>query len=397
MQKQHEKINVFIDGDVLCIDHFSGIGHYTASLLYAVDNLLEKPEYKHINVTIGAPWNTAHKLDRFGYKNFKVKRMPINHRLSNGLKKHGLLPPIDLLFGKQIYIFPNYSSWPTLSSPSIPIIYDLSFVLHPEFSEDRNREFLVKQALISAKRAWKVITISKNSRSEISQHYDIDKNNIEIVYPIIDSAKFVHRSAIEIKNVRAKYGIFDSYILFIGNIEPRKNLTGLLNAYALLDSSTLQKYSLLLVGAKGWKDAEIHNLINELRNKGLRIVQPSVWVTDEDIPAIISGASAFVYVSKYEGFGIPPVEAMFCGTPVISSNNSSLPEAVGKGAIMVNADDSTEIKDALAKLLNDPEARDSYIRRGLKHSKDSMFKPEYNGRKLLDLILTIPKEKYEES
>lgn len=395
MQKSLKNINVFIDGDVLCIDHFSGIGHYTASLLSAIDSLLEKPEYQHINITVGAPWKTANKLYRFGYKNFKFKRIPISHRIANGLKKRGLIPPIDLFFGKQIYIFPNYSSWPTIFSPSIPIIYDLSFVLHPEFSEDRNREFLVKQAILSSTRAQKIITISKNSKSEISKYYGVDKNDIEIIYPIIDSMKFYKRSPIEIKTVRAKYGIFDKYVLFVGNIEPRKNLTGLLKAYALLDSSTLKDYSLLLVGAKGWKDDEIHELIKDLRKKGLKIIQPNSWVTDEDMPAIISGACAFVYVSKYEGFGIPPVEAMFCGTPVISSDNSSLPEAVGNCAIMVNADDIDEIKNALGKILNDSTVQSNYIKKGFEHSKNIMFKPEYNGRKLLDLILSVSKEEYE--
>jgi glycosyltransferase involved in cell wall biosynthesis len=391
------KIKVFIDADVLCIDHFSGIGHYTAMLLGAVDDLLCSPEYKNIQITLGGPWRTYHLLNRFGYKNFRIKRMSISHRVSNGLKARGLLPPIDLFFGKQIYVFPNYSSWPTIKSPSVPIIYDLSFVLHPEFSEDRNRAFLVKQALQSAKRSSKIITISKNSKAEISLHYKVDEKNIDIIYPIIKSSHFYQRSHSEINHVRAKYGIYDKYVLFVGNIEPRKNLTGLLKAYSMLNKKDLEKYALLLVGAKGWKDDEIHNQIKGLRDKGLKIIQPTGWVTDEDMPAIISGAVAFVYVSKYEGFGIPPVEAMFCGTPVITSDNSSLPEAVGRAAIQVNADNSEEIKNALARLLKDSTLRSEQIKLGLEHSKDKMFLPEVNGRKFLELIKSISKENENEN
>lgn len=393
MQKNSKaKIKVFIDADVLCIDHFSGIGHYAALLLSAVDDLLSLPEFKNIQITLGGPWRTYQLINRFGYKNFQIKRMPVSHRVSNGLKSRGLLPPIDLFLGKQIYIFPNYSSWPTIKSPSVPIIYDLSFVLHPEFSEDRNREFLCKQALLSAKRSKRIITISKNSKAEIAHHYEIDEKNIDIIYPIIKSSHFYQRTHAEINHVRAKYGIYDKYVLFVGNIEPRKNLTGLLKAYSMLDKEDLEKFALLLVGAKGWKDEEIHSQIKGLRDKGLKIIQPAGWVTDEDMPAIISGAVAFVYVSKYEGFGIPPVEAMFCGTPVITSDNSSLPEAVGKAAIQVNADDSEEIKNALARLLKSSTLRTEQIKLGLEHSKDTMFIPEVNGRMFLELMKSISKE-----
>jgi glycosyltransferase involved in cell wall biosynthesis len=381
-----KNLKIFIDSEVICLQHFSGIGHYTAALLKEVDKLLDSPEFKHFDVTLGVPWRLAHRLNRFGFKNYGVTRMPLGPRVANKLKTYGLLPPIDLLYGRQAYVFPHFSTWPTLHSPSIPIIYDLSFVLHPEFSADLNTRFLVKQTRLAAERATKIITISQNSKAEIAEHYKVNPDDIVIVYPIIDKHAFYRRNANEIKAARAKYGIFGKYILFVGNIEPRKNLATLLRAYAMLDATQLKDYSLLLVGAKGWKDGEIHDLINDLQDKGLKVMQPNGYVTDEDMPALVSGASIFTYVSRYEGFGIPPVEAMFCGTPVISSDNSSLPEAVGDAALMVSAEDTKQISQAIEKLLRDPQLQQSLITAGKKHIQKTMFKPEQAARTFLEAV-----------
>lgn len=377
------KIKIFVDSEVICLEHFSGIGHYTAALLREVDSLLDQPEFSDYEITLGVPVRLAHRIKRFHFRNFIIKRMPIGPRIANQLKRINAIPPIDLLYGNQVYVFPHFSSWPTLHSPSVPVIYDLSFVLHPEFSADRNASFLIKQTELAAKRASRIITISNNSKDEIADHYKIDRDIIDIIYPIIDKGSFYKRTPAEIKNVRAKYGVFDKYILFVGNIEPRKNLVTLLRAYAMLDHEELKDYSLLLVGAKGWKDDEIHDLMNELQAKGLKVIQPASYVTDEDMPALVSGASIFTYVSRYEGFGIPPVEAMFCGTPVISSDNSSLPEAVGSAALMVNAEDTEEISKAIDKLLHDTKLQHSLVEAGYAHIEKDMFKPELAARAFL--------------
>jgi glycosyltransferase involved in cell wall biosynthesis len=345
-------IKVFVDAEVLILSHFSGIGHYTASLLKAVDDLLELDEYSHIKMTLGVPRSSKHSLNRYEFSNFAIRLLPFSPHKTNGLKSKHMLPPIDLLFGKQIYIFPNYSSWPTLFSKSIPVIYDLSFIKYPQFGDTRNMEFLVDQVNRSVMQSARIITISTNSKTEIQKQYKYDNSKIDIIYPIIDTKKFYRRSDLEISEVKAKYAIFDEYILFVGNLEPRKNLISLLEAYELLPKELQNKYSLLLVGAKGWKDSDIHKKIQRMRMNGLRVVQPVDYVVDEDIPALASGASIFAYVSIYEGFGIPPVEAMACGTPVVVSNNSSLPEACGNAAIYVKAEDTNAIASALTQSIN---------------------------------------------
>lgn len=346
-----KKLKIFVDAEVLTLSHFSGIGHYTASLLKAVDDLLTQEEFSHIKVTLGVPFNRAHKLARFEFQNFGVKRIPLTPHYANGLKQRGLLPPIDLLFGKQVYLFPNYSSWPTLISKSVPIVYDLSFIKFPHFGDTKNMDFLVDQVGKSINRADQVITISTNSQKEICRQYKLAEDAVSIVYPIIENRNFYRRSDNEIAQVKAKYGIFDKYILYVGNLEPRKNLITLLNAYEKLSKQDQAKYALLLIGAKGWKDDEIHSKIQSMRMAGLHVIQPIDYVIDEDVPALISGAKVFAYISVYEGFGIPPVEALACGTRVVTSDNSSLPEACGDAVQYVEALDVDGITDALKMCL----------------------------------------------
>ncbi len=382
-----KKVRIFIDGEVLVIKHFSGIGHYTAALLKAVDDLLFADEYSHIQVEIGAPRHEMHRLTRYGFENFKVKPMPFPPHVANGLKKRHRLPPIDLLYGtNKVYLFPNYSIWPTILAPVVPIIYDLSFILHAEFVEPRNQEFLVDQVGRSAKKAKKIITISQNSRDEIINQYAKHADDISIAYPGVDMHKFYPRSPYEVMYIKAKYGIFGDYILFVGNIEPRKNLITLLHVYDKLPPSLQDKYGLLLIGAKGWLDDEIQNTIIDMRMRGLRVLQPTDYVADEDLPALYSGAEVFAYVSRYEGFGIPPIEAMACGTPVICSDNSSLPEAVGKAALMVKATDEDQITKSIVKLLEDKKLSKEFVDLGYEQYL------KYNWEKSARLLLKTLEE-----
>ncbi len=381
----NKTIKAFIDGEVLVLDHFSGIGHYTAAVLKEVDNLLETNEFSNLKVELGLPRKLRKRVNKFDFKNFTYRSIPFSPRISNGLKKRGWIPAIDLLFGKKVYVFTHFSSWPTLFSPQIPIIYDLSFVHFPQYSAEKNQQFLVQQTELSAKRASRIITISENSKSEISDHYHISMDNIDVVVPVLDINKFKPQSKSSINKVWAKYGIFDDYILFVGNIEPRKNLVSLLKAYRKLPKKIQDKYALLLVGAKGWKDEEIHGLIHDMKGEGLRIIQPQSYVNDEDLPALLSGASAFAYVSIYEGYGIPPTEAMACGTAVVSSNNSSLPEAVEDAAIMVDAKNVKEITSALEKILSDEKINKSLVEKGYK--RVSRLNANKSARIFLDSII----------
>lgn len=376
------KIKIFIDAEVLVVPHFSGIGHYTLDLLRAVDRLLDTRS--DIEVTLGVYFKRVEQIRSYGFRNFKIKRTPFPLRISNGLKIRNRQPFYDLFFGKYIYFFPNYTSWPLLFSKAVSVVYDLSFEYHSEYVEPNNQQFLSTQVKKTVDRSEKIVTISKNSQKEIVEFYDIPISKTAIVYPGIDQAQFFRWPEDAVAKVKARYGIHGKYILFVGNLEPRKNLKNLLLAYEKLSEATRKDYSLLLVGARGWLDGEIFEIIERLRVDGNIIQQPLGWVKDKDRAALYSGAALFVYPSKYEGFGIPPVEAMACGVPVISSDNSSLPEAIGDAAKKVSADSVDELVKAMEKVLKDTELQEQMIKKGFDQA--DKFNWNVEAQKLLDVF-----------
>lgn len=380
-----KKIKVFVDAEVLVNSHFSGIGHYTLELLRALDRRLDTDN--SIEIYLGVFYKRINHLKSFGFNNVRFKRTLLPLRITNGLKKRNSQPYYDLFFGKKIYIFPNYTSWPLLYSKSISIVYDLSFEYFPQYVEPKNQKFLSEQVKKSVERSDKLITISTNSQHEITDFFKVNKKDVPIIYPGIDQSEFFKWPDDEVAKVKARYGINGKYILFVGNIEPRKNLKNLLLAYEKLSKKIRKEYSLLLVGARGWLDNEIFDIIERLRIDGNIIQQPIGYVEDEDRAAIFSGASLFVYPSHYEGFGIPPLEAMACGVPTITSNNSSLPEAVGDGAIKVSSESVDNLAKQMESLLSDSKKAESMIKKG--YLQVDKYSWDKEASKLIDVIKEV--------
>jgi glycosyltransferase involved in cell wall biosynthesis len=377
-----KKLKIFIDAEVLIVPHFSGIGHYTLELLYALDRLIDnRPD---IQITLGVYFRKIKKIKGYKFRNFKYKRTPFSLRTNNAMKIRGIQPFYDLLFGKHIYFFPNYTSWPLLFSKSASVIYDLSFEHFPQYVEPRNQKFLSDNVRKSVERSDAIVTISTNSQNEIIDFYKVNKKKTHIIYPGIDQSTLFRWPEAKIDQAKARYGIHGKYILFVGNIEPRKNLKGLLLAYEKLDKKIRNEYSLLLIGARGWLDDEIFDIIQRLRIDGNFIQQPNEYVEDKDRAALYSGASLFVYPSLYEGFGIPPLEAMACGVPTIASNNSSLPEAVGDAAVKVDAESIVELSSAIKKALSDQSLRESLVQKGFKQVEKYSWDKE--AAKLLEMF-----------
>jgi glycosyltransferase involved in cell wall biosynthesis len=377
-----KKLKVLVDAEVLIAVHFSGIGHYTLELLRALDRLID--DRNDIEVTLLAYFRRINKLRPYKFRNFKFRRSPFPLRITNGLKMRGIQPPLDLFFGKYVYLFPNYTSWPLLFSKSVSIIYDLSFEYFPQYVEPRNQKFLSTSVRKSVERSSRIITISENSQREIMKFYAVEKEKVPVVYPAVDQREFYRWPEKWVKEIKARYGIHGKYILFVGNIEPRKNLIGLLQAYEKLDKAIRSEYSLLLVGAQGWLDDDINKVIIRLRKNGNHIQQPLKYLKDKDRTAIFSGASLFVYPSLYEGFGIPPIEAMACGIPVITSNNSSLPEVVGSAAKTVDAQSIDRLAQAMTEVLENKALQHKMIAEG--YNQVDKFSWDNEAKKLLRIL-----------
>lgn len=255
----------------------------------------------------------------------------------------------------------TYVAPPVAPCPVVVTVHDVSFRRFPEYFSWRDR--LVLNLLIgpSIRRAARVITISEFSRGEIARLYRIAPERIEVT-PLAAGAAFKPSLDQEGAQVRRRYALLTRYILAVGNIQPRKNLPRLVAAFASI-AAEYPDYQLVVVGQSAWRGSEVEAAV---RNYGLEgRVRFTGYVSDEDLVTLYSGATAVCYPSLYEGFGLPPLEAMACGTPTITSKTSSLPEVVGDAALTVDPSSIDEIAAALHRIIQDDALRAELRRRGL--------------------------------
>lgn len=343
---------IYIEGLGLVEGHFSGIGQYILGILQGMDNLIEENKYTdqpRPSVTVVIPYDKVKKFKSFGFKNINYKKLPLNFRHTSSLWYRGKMFPLDLWCGKGYYIFPRFVKMPLISSESALVIYDLSYELYRQYSDENNSKFLSNGVRRSIKNTSKIITISQNAKKEILNFYKLPGKRVAVATPAVNQSHFYKRSVSEINNVKLKYKIKGEYILALSNLEPRKNLGALVDAYCSLPKEITDNVGLLLVGVNGWKTEKLFEKIITKVESGYNIMRPSKYVSDKDKPAIISGAKLLVYPSHYEGFGMPPLEALACGTAVITSDNSSLPEVVKGVGVMVSSNDTQAIASAISR------------------------------------------------
>lgn len=342
-------MKIIINGLALVDDHFSGIGHYIDGIVSALD--VTHGETHDIRVLV--PFDKRNKLISLGYTNVRPALYPLPFRIMVRLARRRLLPPLDLLYGKAYYIFPHFIDLPLLFSKSSLVVYDLSYVLYPQYADTKNATNLTKYVARSIRHVDHVVTISESVKREVCEYYALPESFVSVAPPAADTQIFYRKSADEIRRVLSKYDLPEKYILSLSNLEPRKNLDGLIDAYCALPRSVTDKYSLVVVGANGWKTTSLLRKIDQKIADGYRIVRPNQYVLDEDKPALYSGATVLAFASHYEGFGMPPLEALACGTPVITSSNSSLPEAVGSLGILINSAEVEQLTAALESVVSD--------------------------------------------
>jgi glycosyltransferase involved in cell wall biosynthesis len=210
-----------------------------------------------------------------------------------------------------------------------------------------------------------IIAPSEWTRREITSRLGIRDERIRVIY---EAAREEMRPRLpeECRGVLERHGVRRPYLLYVGTIEPRKNLATLIRAYEELRRATRHRPQLVLCGGRGWLDEEVFRLVEEMRLQD--VVRFTGDVEDGDLPALYSAAEVFVYPSLYEGFGLPPLEAMACGSPVVVSNTSSLPEVVGEAGLMVGPREARELASVLARLLDDPPLRQRLSRAGLERA-----------------------------
>jgi glycosyltransferase involved in cell wall biosynthesis len=242
-------------------------------------------------------------------------------------------------------------------------IHDLIFRLYPQYHLPLNRWFLALMLPKFMRRADAVIAVSENTRRDVVRLMSIPEEKIVVIYEGVPPQFCPVTDTHVLEHARARYGLPPRYLLFFSTIEPRKNLITLLDAYAELLRRGDEIPALVVMGRKGWLYQETLRHINQLGLSGRVILTD--WVAAADVPTVLSMADVSVFPSLYEGFGLPPLEAMACGVPVISSNSSSLPEVIGDAGIMVEPRDVAGFANAISRILHDEPLRRDLSARGL--------------------------------
>ncbi|MGI6377335.1 MAG: glycosyltransferase family 4 protein [Anaerolineae bacterium] len=251
--------------------------------------------------------------------------------------------------------------------PTVVTVHDLSFVRYPELFTRARRLYQQRLTPYTVRRAAAITADSQATKDDLVALYNVDPSKVRVVYPGVDAGLAPIADQGRLAALRHRHGLPDRFVLFLGTIEPRKNLVTLLEAYALLLRREGLPHHLVIAGGKGWHYEQVFAAVERL---GLgELVHFVGYVSAVELPLWYNAAEALVYPSLYEGFGLPPLEAMACGTPVAVSNVSSLPEVVGSAAPMVDPYDATAWADVLARLLTDDAYRATVRADGLKRAR----------------------------
>jgi glycosyltransferase involved in cell wall biosynthesis len=363
----------------------AGIGRYTRELVRA---LLAAPSNNRYSFFYASPG----RIDESAFHNPQsaIRRLPFHDKWLMRLWQRLQIPlPVELIVGKvELFHSPDFTLPPTLPDvPTLLTVHDLSFVRDPDSAWPSLRAFLNKAVPRSVKRATHVLADSSATKNDLIELFGTPAGKITVLYSGVEARFAPVRNQAEIDRVCAKYQLPRPFILSVGTLQPRKNYGRLIQAFAeIIKHSERSKAELknadlhlVITGGQGWLYESIFDQVTSLGLENR--VHFAGFVDDADLPALYSAAELFACVSLYEGFGLPLLEAMACGTPAIASNVSALPEVIGEAGLQVNPRDVNAIARALDQLLAQPDLRAASIAAGLERART--FTWEKAARELL--------------
>ncbi|MGQ4649214.1 glycosyltransferase [Lyngbya aestuarii] len=352
----------------------SGIGFYVTSLIASLYNLQSQENFQ-----LGIAYQPGFKNWLLGNLDFPhsinqysdLHMLPIPVRLSNCLMEN--LPNLFNLYLEKYLEFPdvihgtNYSVYPAQKSLRVMTIHDLTFIKYPQYTDSVVKAYSnrVKKCLQWANL---VVTVSESSKKDIINYLHVEPEFVHVT-PL---ASRYHHSELKLQLSKKEqksinYDFSQPYILFVSTIEPRKNLNNLIITFNYLKEKYKIDHNLLLIGQKGWHHQPIFAAIEDSPWK--HQIHHLGYLSDKLVRLFYSKADVFVYPSHYEGFGLPVLEAMTLGTPVVTSNTSSLPEVAGDAAIFVDPKEPIQIAEAILKVISDSQMRRQLIQKGKERAK----------------------------
>ncbi len=368
---------IAIDGYEANVKNRVGIGRYAFEILKHIYPLIEKSHSVRVYLPTPPLPDMPKETSWWTYRIAKPSKLWTFIGLPFGLKKD--LPRADVVFSPTHYI-PRFTSIPRVMS-----IMDLSYLFYPEMFRAKDLHQLTSWTAYSVRHVRKILTISESTKHAIMKAYQIPEDRVAVTYP--GMTKMANPTNQQVANILEKYKIDGSYILSVGTLQPRKNFVRLIETFSLLPGDI----KLVIVGKKGWLYEEI---LDAPRKFGIeeKVIFLD-FVPDSDLPALYKQAACFALPSLYEGFGLPVLEAMAYGTPVVVSNVSSLPEIAGKAGIYVDPQDTESIAKGLEKAVSEREqkAGKERIAEGLAQVKK--FTWEKAARQTLEILEEVGKGK----
>ena len=360
----HSKQQLYLLDARSATDHFPGIGRYVSNLAQALVPLLTDDEHLLILRDPERPsqWQLPQQSEKATLLNTAVSPFGLNQQwhIPKLLQNHKIA----------VYHSPYYIMPYRLNIPTVLTLYDLIPQKYPQTVSLKARLMATTLTKMAMRRATHMIAISEATRQDFLAEYALDAQSITAV-PLAVDAKFSPQSETTIQTIRDKYNLPSKYVLYLGINKPHKNLVRLIQAWQIVQEKIAPKQTLVIAGAWDDRYPEVKQLI-ATRNLS-SIVLIAGPIADADLPALYSGADLFVFPSIYEGFGLPVLEAMACGTAVTCSNTSSLPEVGGDAVLYFDPTNITEIAQQLITLLQQPALITDYANKGLQQAEKFMW------------------------
>lgn len=379
-------MTIGVDLRVLARNARTGVEEYTIDLLSRMISL--KPELKYrffynaFNKTpLDFKWA---KLPNAEIRDFKIP----NRFVFDPLARFFNLPKVDrLLGGADVFFSPHFLLTPlSKNCRRVLTIHDLSFLRYPEFFSFSKRlwheSLNIKKQVLAADR---LIVPSRSTKADLINFYGAKEEKIAVVYHgVSPEFKVIGKTDVRLKAVKKKYALPDKFILYLGTVEPRKNILGLIRAFEVLKRGENRgDLNLVIVGGFGWLYKDVLGAAKNSKFSGnIKFVTTTL---PEERPYFYNLAELFVFPSFFEGFGLPILEAIACGTPVVTSANSSLPEVLGNAGLLIDPYDVEQICSAMKEILESRELRETLTERGIERAKN--FTWEAAANKTLDVIL----------
>ena len=384
--------NMKIGIDIRCLSEGrrTGVEEYSLNLLEKI--LKEDNDNKYV-LFLNSWKKPKLEIDFLkNHKNVELKISRFPNKILNFFLWYFDWPKLDkLIGGVDVFFMPNLNF--VALSPKVKLIltvHDLSFEYYPEtFSWKRRlwHIFINPQKII--RRADKVLAVSDSTRNDLIGFYKINPAKVETVYNGVGEVfGRIDRNDSRLLKIKEKYALPFNFILFLGTFEPRKNISGIVKAYERMrqeGGNQLEKYKLVIAGSEGWKSAKLKR---EIRKSSLaKDIYQVKFIDEEDKVFVYNLAALFVYPSFFEGFGLPPLEAIKCGVPVIVSDNSSMVETVGEAGILTDAFSADEIALAMKEFLIDKELKKEFYPAGIRQAQK--FTWTKAAKKFLEIVKKI--------